>query len=163
MSVSISGNGTITGAHLNKRIDKFTASGTWTVPAGVTYAIAYMMGGGGGSGQTGSGGQGGTSSVAFPSGTVSSPGMQAGGSRHVNTYVHGKKAGVNNIGQGAVHVGDGSGGDSNSAPAPAGVFLVGGGTVTPGGSVAVTVGAGGSAGISGDTGGSGYVYIEYYV
>ena len=26
----------------------FTASGTWTVPAGVTYAIAYIRGGGGG-------------------------------------------------------------------------------------------------------------------
>ena len=33
-----------------KRIAAFTANGTWTVPADVTYAIAHMVGGGGGVG-----------------------------------------------------------------------------------------------------------------
>jgi hypothetical protein len=52
MSVTISGDGTITGVLVDKRIEAFTASGTFTVPAGVTYAIAHMLGGGGGIGQT---------------------------------------------------------------------------------------------------------------
>ena len=31
-----------------KNVATFTASGTWTVPTGVTYAIAYIRAGGGG-------------------------------------------------------------------------------------------------------------------
>ena len=57
-----------------KRIAAFTGNGTWTVPAGVTYAIAHMMGGGGGVGTSASGSDGSLSSVAFASGTVSAPG-----------------------------------------------------------------------------------------
>ena len=41
-------------------------------------------------------------------------------------------------------------------------FAVAGAPVTPGASISVTVGAGGSAGTAGAAGGSGYVYIEYY-
>jgi hypothetical protein len=54
------------------QVDAFTASGTWTVPAGVTYAIAHIRAGGGGVGATA--GAGGTSSVAFAGGTVSATG-----------------------------------------------------------------------------------------
>jgi hypothetical protein len=64
-----------------KRIEAFTGSGTWTVPAGVTYAIAHMLGGGGGGGaQNDDGASGGDSTVAFASGTVSGPGGRGGAS-----------------------------------------------------------------------------------
>ena len=57
-----------------RKVETFTSSGTWTVPTGVTYAIANMIGGGGGCnnnaggtyGVSGaSGGNGGDSSVAY--------------------------------------------------------------------------------------------------
>jgi hypothetical protein len=67
-----------------KRIEAFTGSGTWTVPAGVTYAIAHMLGGGGGVGQGTTPGNGGDSSVAFASGTVISKGGLRGFSRAIH-------------------------------------------------------------------------------
>ena len=157
MSVTISGDGTITGVLVDKRIEVFTASGTWTVPAGVTYAIAHMLGGGGGmSNQSNDAGNGGTSSVAFASGTVSSLGGVRGAC-FVNDMTN---AALANTGQGAF------GQRSNEAgPGTAGssTFVVAAAAVTPAASISVTVGAGGAAGSSGSAGGSGYVFIEYYV
>ncbi len=137
------------------KVDRFTASGTWTVPAGVTYAVAHIRAGGGG---TGSGaGAGGTSSVAFAGGTVSA----TGGNADTTASNYGFSA-VANSGFGARGRDNGSttavnvlGGD--------GAYIVGGAAVTPAASIAITVGAGGTAGTNGAAGGSGYVWIEYQV
>jgi hypothetical protein len=53
-------------------VEAFTASGTFTPPAGVTYAIAHIRAGGGGVGA--SSGAGGNSSVAFAGGTITATG-----------------------------------------------------------------------------------------
>ena len=135
----------------------FTASGTWTVPAGVTYAIAHIRAGGGGT-STGAG-TGGTSSVAFAGGTVSATGgapmLEA-----TNTSANVRVAGAANSGQGAIGVNNGI---THAIIAGNGAEVVAGGAVTPAASITVTVGAGGVAGTNGAAGGSGYVWIEYQV
>jgi hypothetical protein len=143
-----------------KRIAAFTGSGTWTVPAGVTYAIAHMLGGGGGAGFGGSvgdiGGNGGDSSVAFASGTVTALG--GFGSRGEQTIAAGtSRAARDNSGEGALGQTQASAGKSGN-----GNHIVAGAAVTPAASISVTVGAGGTSGLNGAAGGSGYVYIEYY-
>lgn len=143
----------------------FTASGTWTVPAGVTYAVAYIRAGGGGAGAASSG-TGGTSSVAFASGTISA----TGGTGHngaTNATPSTMVAGTTNSGQGAVGINAWDGGSGIRQlvvyNAKDGALITAGGAVTAGASITVTVGAGGTAGTSGAAGGSGYVYIEYEV
>ena len=170
MSVTISGDGTITGIPLNKRIETFTASGTWTVPAGVTYAIAHMLGGGGGAGRSDAGGvetagDGGTSSVGFAGGTVSALGGIGQALFNDLSVLITTAAGQANSGRGAYYGAlqnvsgrYGTIGDAGSAQ-----WTVAAAAVTPAASITVTVGAGGTAGTSGSAGGSGYVYIEYYV
>ena len=141
-----------------KRIEAFTGSGTWTVPAGVTYAIAHMLGGGGGGGTGTTASVGSSSSVDFASGTVSAPGGQRGTSRATTTG----EAGAANSGEPATMGGGTSNlGDATSGPNP-GARIVAGADVTPGASINVTVGDGGAAGTSGAAGGSGYVYIEFF-
>ena len=159
MSVSIFGDGRIEGIPLNKKIAAFTSSGTWTVPAGVTYAIAHMRGGGGGIG-TSRGGTGGSSSVAFAAGTVTADG---GIGARLFTVSNGSvNAGATNSGHGATGGGNSSS-EGHGQSAQDGAFIVQGADVTPAASITVTVGAAGTAGGSGAAGGSGYVYIEYYV
>ena len=53
-------------------VEAFTASGTFTPPAGVTYAIAHIRAGGGGAGRSssGAGGTAGTNGAAGGSGYV---------------------------------------------------------------------------------------------
>jgi hypothetical protein len=141
------------------KVAAFTASGTWTVPAGVTYAVAHIRAAGGGNG-TASAGAGGNSSVAFAGGTVSATG---GAACNANPGVPNTnaQAGAANSGWGArgsvFRSADGGynwhGGD--------GAYIVAGGAVTPAASITVTVGAGGTAGTNGAAGGSGYVWIEY--
>jgi hypothetical protein len=135
------------------KVERFTASGTWTVPAGVTYAVAYILAGGGGCAV--SSGTGGTSSVAFAGGTVSAtgglPSLQG-----VAATAADKTAGTANSGQGAKSVN----GTFNSV-AQDGALITAGAAVTPAASITVTVGAGGIAGTNGAAGGTGYVYIEY--
>jgi len=166
-----------------KRIEAFTGSGNWTVPAGVTYAIAYVLGGGAGSyGRTSgngvAGASGGNSSVAFSGGTVTGLGGVAntnvGNGSIATSY---DQAGINaqaNSGKTGGRIGRSDNNTdvaTNSGPAvsnvPLGdaVQIVAGGAVTPADVIAVTVGAGGVGGgatIKGGDGGSGYVYIEYY-
>jgi hypothetical protein len=140
----------------SKRIKAFTASGTWTVPAGVTYAIAHMLGGGGGTGTSSTGGDGGNSTVAFADGTVTGPGsIKVTGDSGITDAVAGKA----NSGQSSTYSRTGSG-SANGGDSRA--YTVAGAPVTPAASITVTVGAGGAAGTSGAAGGSGYVYIEYY-
>jgi len=141
----------------------FTASGTWTVPTGVTYAIAHCRGGGGGVGDSGSG-NGGTSSVAFSGGTVSATG---GGLSNANLPYSTVNSGARaaNSGQGAFRSVFRGADVGNSAVHNGGdgAYIVAGGAVTPAASITVTVGAGGTAGTNGSAGGSGYVWITYEV
>jgi hypothetical protein len=142
----------------------FTASGTWTVPAGVTYAIAHIRAGGGGVGRDGSPGQGGTSSVAFAGGTVSATGGPSQLSRTTYSANAQTSAGAANSGGGAGLYSDtGVSGEAAVITGRDGAYIVAGGAVTPAASITVTVGAGGTAGTSGAAGGSGYVWIEYQV
>jgi len=139
-------------------VERFTASGTWTVPAGVTYAIAHIRAGGGGVGA--SSGAGGTSSVAFAGGTISATGG-ANTTAAVNAPT-GTVAGATNSGDGAKGTVTDATGYVQYA-ASNGAYIVAGGAVTPAASITITVGAGGTAGTSGAAGGSGYVWIEYQV
>jgi hypothetical protein len=148
------------GATMIKKVEAFTASGSWTVPAGVTYAIAHMLGGGGGgAGQSTTGGAGGTSSVAFSGGTVSATGGRGGA---VTAFATNRvpAAEAANSGRGGASNSDTYGGYNNRGAHAE--WIVAGDTVTPAASITVTVGAGGTAGTGANAGGSGYVWIEYY-
>jgi hypothetical protein len=137
----------------------FTASGTWTVPAGVTYAVAHIRAGGGGVGATA--GAGGTSSVAFAGGTISATGGAANTASASATTTYGN-AGAANSGNGAWTRDDG-GTAAGNLRGQNGAEIVAGGAVTPAASITITVGAGGTAGTNGFAGGTGYVWIEYAV
>jgi hypothetical protein len=138
-------------------VEAFTASGTFTPPAGVTYAIAHIRGGGGSASRTG-GGAGGASSVAFAGGTVTANGGALADNANVESTAG--FAGATNSGKGATGR---SGAYSGAIVAGDGAYIVAGGAVTPGSGITVTVGAGGTAGTTGAAGGSGYVWIEYQV
>ena len=146
-----------------KKVAAFTSSGTWTVPSGVTYAIAHILGGGGGIAiDATDAGDGGDSSVAFASGTVTANGGSKAAVAGYSSNVIGPVpyAAKANSGHGAFGVN----GKINSAAAGRaedGALIVAGAAVTPAASITVTVGAGGTAGTSGAAGGSGYVWIEY--
>ena len=144
-------------------VEAFSASGTWTVPAGVTHAVAHIRAGGGGTGYSGNG-TGGSSSVAFAGGTITA----LGGNPTGNAWSGGvfkTVAGMNNSGYGAAmhQIRGADPGDSLVQKAQDGTELVAGGAVTAGVGITVTVGAGGAAGTGGAAGGSGYVWIEYQV
>jgi hypothetical protein len=152
------------GKSVKTEVTAFTAGGTFTVPTGVTYAIAHITGGGGGSGR-GSPGAGGNSSVAFAGGTVTANGGAAvvADSNLTNNNV--AAAGANNSGYGASFYGLTSGSflSGGSFDGRNGAIITAGAAVTPAASITVTVGAGGTAGTGGAAGGSGYVWIEYQV
>ena len=148
-----------------KRIAAFKSGGTWTVPTGVTYAIAHCIGGGGGVGR-GSSGNGGNSTVAFTSTVTAVGGTGQDVSGDFNEQLT-SRAGADNSGDGATFGGkiannNVGGATLGSIYGGKGAYICEGSTVTPAGSITVTVGAGGVAGTSGAAGGSGYVYIEYY-
>lgn len=143
------------------KVERFTASGTWTVPAGVTYAVAHIRGGGG-SVSTSIGSptvtQGGDSSVAFTSGTITASGGASAPATYAESIVG--TAGANNSGQGAfLYGGNGFGTVTVVLRGADGAEVVAGATVVAGSNIAVVVGAGGQGSRAG---GSGYVWIEYY-
>jgi hypothetical protein len=141
-------------------VEAFTASGTFTPPAGVTYAIAHIRAGGGGVGL--SAGTGGTSSVAFAGGTISATGG-APMTVECNPSTAARNAGAANSGNGAIGR-DGGVDAGYNLIGQNGAYIVAGGAVTAGVGITVTVGAGGTAGTpQGVAGGSGYVWIEYQV
>lgn len=146
-----------TGGSPIKKVAAFTANGTWTVPTGVTYAVANIRAGGGGV-STGSS-NGGNSSVAFAGGTVTATGGLSMPRRTVdNTRKNGAPVNSGGFAQGQDNAVDG-GFMVRSNP---GGFVVAGDTVTPGASISVTVGAAGGGGSdAAPSGGSGYVWIEY--
>ena len=140
------------------KVAAFTSSGTWTVPSGVTYAVAHILGGGGGGGtRDNNGSAGGDSSVAFAGGTVTAGGG-AGAPATGSQGASGLASSPANSGIGGISNSGGGGGKD-------GALIVAGDTVTPGASITVTVGAGGADGGGpynpGGDGGSGYVWIEY--
>jgi len=143
-------------------VERFTASGTFTPPAGVTYAIAHILGGGGG---VGSGaGAGGNSSVAFASGTITATGGNSGAFTAYQGAGGQGVAGVANSGFGGSGIGNrGIGDEGYTIIGGNGADVVAGGAVTPGTGITVTIGAGGVAGTNGAAGGSGYVWIEFQV
>jgi len=143
-------------------VARFTASGTWTVPTGVTYAIATILGGGGGAGSAASG-NGGSSSVAFAGGTVTADG--GGGWNAANTLSPVAVAGAANSGNGASYQASLSGTfyTTSTRGAQNGALITAGGAVTAGASITITIGAGGTAGTNGAAGGSGYIYLTYEV
>ena len=137
------------------KVEAFTASGTWTVPAGVTYAVAHILGGGGGVGA--SSGAGGNSSVAFAGGTITATGGAPSSVTNL-TGANDSTAGAANSGKAARGLVSGV---AYNQIAQDGALIVAGDDVTPAASITVTVGAGGVAGTNGKAGGSGYVYIEF--
>jgi len=142
-------------------VERFTASGTFTPPAGVTYAIAHISAGGGGIGSASSG-AGGNSSVAFAGGTVTATGAGAFNIAFNAVDQSTAVAGAVNSGKGAV-LSTRTSNTSTGMMASDGAYIVAGGAVTPAVGITVTVGAGGTAGTNGAAGGSGYVWIEYQV
>ncbi len=135
-----------------------TGATNYTVPAGVTYMIATITGGGGGVAMGASaGGNGGDSSVAFAGGTVTA----AGGVQFSTTSsLTNKSATGARWGAGAaVNVTGMSGAQFAAAN---GATIRAGGATTPGATVVVTVGAGGTAGTNGAAGKQGIVILEYY-
>jgi len=140
----------------------FTSTTTYTIPSDVTYVIANITGGGGGTfvGATAAT-DGGSSSVAFAAGTKTAVGGTAGGSTNT-TFVNTNRtqsAGVR-FGEGAMTVWANA--SLAHAKAHDGAFLRVGGVVTPSGTLVVTVGAGGSAGTNGSAGKAGVVTLEAY-
>jgi hypothetical protein len=141
---------------------RFNTSGTWAVPAGVYWANAYGTGGGGGVSGTLStvGVAGSDSTVAFTGGTVTLPG-RPGVTSPGSSYQASGRPGVDGTGTSATaNGGTNRAGYTLTRGTIELVFFEGGATVTPGASIAVTVGAGG---VSTANGGSGFVIIEYEV
>lgn len=142
------------------QIDVFNTagSGTWTVPAGVTYAVVYLGGGGGAVNTAGVANAGGDSSFAFAGGTVTAKGgggFSGAAGNSDQTYAVSYSALANST-DGAFIVGSGT--TAGAAKATKGAELKFGGAVTAGASISYTVGAGGTGTYAG---GSGYVRIEY--
>lgn len=131
-------------AAISANIQKFTVSGTWTMPSGakVIEAIAIGAGGGGGASDTGGGGGGGAggaitkvmidssllaSSVPITVGTSSA--ASNGGNSSFGTYVVGK-GGLSGTGSGGNVGGAGGAGaifNTGAGSAPGGVGTYGGG------------------------------------
>jgi hypothetical protein len=136
-------------------VEAFTASGTFTPPAGVTYAIAHIRAGGGGQGVQAAAATGGTFGCVCRWHGYGNGGGNGANAVTYDTFV----TGAANSGQNARAFQNPNGQISGGA----GAYIVAGGAVTPAVGITVTVGAGGTAGTSGAAGGSGYVWIEYQV
>lgn len=144
-----------------RRVIRFGSSGSWTVPSGVYYVDVYGSGGGAGNATSGLGVAGSSTTVALTGGTVTLPGrpaMRSTGDNYGGVVTPGK----NGTGSSATFL-------SSQRRSGGHVYLEtdadeqihrGGGAVTPGTVVTITIGAGGS---SGANGGSGYAVIEYEV
>lgn len=146
-------------------IVRFTTVGanSYTVPTGVTYIVANIIGGGGGTGLGATtGGDGTASSVAFAAGTkTAAGGKNASTTATTNSGNSNSSFTSNAFGGGAVTVRSGS--DTyTSLYAGDGTYLRTGGAVTPGATLTVTVGSGGTAGTNGNAGKQGIVWLEYY-
>lgn len=151
------------GATVSTQVTAFTASGTFTPPTGVTYAVAHIRGGGGSTGSA-TPAAGGSSSVAFASGTITANGGAASTGVNVTGNLS-QTAGAANSGFGGRTFGDNTAAQTAQVQYAGGngSYVVAGAAVTAGVGITVTVGAGGTAGTNGAAGGSGYVWISYEV
>lgn len=165
--------------------EKFTASGTFTVPAGITTVWVSMCGGGGGGGggsNSGGGGGGADAIIAVPVnvtptqtitvtvGSGGTPNTGGGTSSFgtLNTSGGGAGSGVSGGGAGGVGGSKGSAGGQGTNPfsgAGGGCIFGSGGGGTSGGSGSGGdgggYGGGGGGGAGGGTGSSGFVLVEW--
>jgi hypothetical protein len=154
-------------------IERFTSSGTFVVPFGVTRLRVTVSGGGGGGGGNAAGtvgnGQNGSNSVFF--GSIESTGGRGGRGGNVSNNgqsvaaLDGRAAGsVGGMGGVRTFFLDDSRSGTNGSPASLVVETV---NVSPGSSISYVVGTGGAggAGIAGDGAGSrganGFIMVEY--
>ena len=159
-STGVSSINTLTGAVTLPRGGQFfTSSGTFTVPAGVTRVRVKAVGGGGGSAggsiTTAGGNSSAGSVIAYGGGAGNSVDGGTGGGYLGLTAAQGY-FNFGGYGIGGVNGCFGNGGNGGA--------VVGVTTTTPGGTLSVTVGAGGiSGGIynPGPNGTQGYVLLEY--
>lgn len=166
----------IAGGFSNMQV--FTSSGTFTVPTGITKAKVTVIGGGGGgsNGTPTNGGTGGTSSFgAYCSATGGTgnwnPGAvgNAGGSGSGGDLnLEGSRGfAVGQRGLSFYGLSYGGGGQGSTSGGSFGGGGGGGGAIelvtglTPGGTVSVTVGAGGTAASGAGAGTAGVVIVEY--
>lgn len=156
---------TASGLDGRKRSTMFSSSGTWTVPAGVFWAEAEVVGGGAGRADDSVGVAGTDSSVAFGGQTITGPG-QAGAPVGNVEQRRLSAAGANSGAAAALGAAgnemypNGSYSGHVETDEPPIVVMRGQASVTPGSAVTVTVGAGG---VSTANGGSGYAIIRYEV
>lgn len=160
MSVSLEGR-----ADRTRKV-VFQSSGTWTVPAGVFWAEAEVVGGGSGRARNNDGTAGTDTTVAFTGGTITGEAMGATPTPNAAAFQvsdapanSGESALVSASGNYLFANGTYSGGPGSWTRPPVSKVRAGA-SVTPGASITITVGAGGSA--TGD-GGSGYAIIYYEV
>lgn len=141
------------------RVAMFTASGTFNVPSDVTQIWAEVAGAGGGGGYGSGGGNGGTTTFNGVSATGGTGGetvsVSGWGARTAATHGSGSSGDINISGGGA------AGGKGCTNGSLLGFDGANGGyafkvmTVTPGASLTVTIGAGGTAGSGGGKAGVG--------
>jgi len=151
------------GAAKAKKIDYFTASGSWTAPSGVTFVIATMVAGGGGGGGHYSNGSAGTSTVF---GSLTHEAASGGVGGNVSDPIYGQRNGGENTGQGGSARGERDSGSTNTivTPGQSSTAKRIGLEVTPATSYTVTIGAGGAGGSDrSGNGASGYVTVEYEI
>jgi hypothetical protein len=149
-----------------KRKVHFGSNTSWTVPSGVFYVEATVCGGGGGSTNNNNGVVGNASTAAHSSATITG----GGAAGLPEFYTTGIDFGTSRQSPAQANTGytanfftynvRGSSGTGEMLQMHA-LPITGGLFVSPGDTVTITIGAGGSGGHS--TGGSGYVDIEYEV
>ena len=157
-------------------------SGTsWTVPAGVTYINATLIGGGGGAGSSGGGAAAGNAGTAGGSTTMTGATTALGGTAGTASVILGNSAtaaGVNAVANSGKGGGGAQGYYSGGTPVNVGLSTGSAGAdgqiitstlaTTPGASITIAIGtsgAGGTAptgGSKGGDGGSGRIDIEYW-
>lgn len=150
----------------SRRLDTILSSQSWTCPAGVTYVIVRLVGGGGATWMSG------TNSAGTNAGSTTGFGFTAGGGATTGTpSSSGAKAATTppaNSGRG-VRSGSqfiNSNGQRSANPGDDGADLRFGVAVTPGTSYPIVIGAGGTpngGGADGADGATGRCEIEYEV
>ena len=154
---------------MRKRVLFLGSSTTWEVPSGVDYCTARICGGGGGGSANTPATAGANSTVSCGDGTFSGVGGDPVTAMHMGEYGTCRN-GRANSGQSAFFAGAHEGFSYMGViPAAVNEFGI---NLTPGETVTITVGAGGSTGYlypydppgpGWANGGSGFVNIEYYI
>lgn len=156
---------TASGRNKQRRLVRFTANTSFTVPQGVYYVRVEACGGGAGGTNNNAGASGSNTTVALSGVTITGPGMTSNpqqpardgafsiGNGTANTGESARRAAMTITGAG----GEGSGGVHEDNR---GYVVSAGGPVLPGATVAVVIGSGG-AGTG--TGASGFANIYYEV